>query len=186
MLFAGVYLFLFMNLMHLYFYRFPVYASDGWFFQDRLLAKYIDSTREKSSDLKIRVFSPEPKIIFEEYLFYTNSYNRTTAMDVNSLMAKGEYSFGNLEVVNKCPTDKPKDNETFILDGSLGCNKLSWMYDAVRITRLRDVYENYVIYNDKICKDLKLNRYIPQSAYNNFVVEGMSSQEFCLNWITRL
>ena len=183
---VGLYLLLFANLLHIYFYRFPVYASDGWFFQDRLLAKYIGSVQKKSSDIKIRVFSSEPKIVFEEYLFYSDSYNRTAAKNINSLMAKGEYSSGNLEFINKCPTDKPREDEVYILDNTLACDRLPWMKDPVRITRFRDVYENYLIYNDKLCRDLKLGTYVNQSVYSNFTVEKQSPDMFCLNWITKI
>lgn len=77
------YLISFANLMYIYFYRFPVYASDGWFFQDRELASYIQKTKKVDPNAKIYVFTGEPKIIFEEYLFYSNSYNKNTATRIN-------------------------------------------------------------------------------------------------------
>jgi hypothetical protein len=182
----GIYLLFLANLLHIYFYRFPVYASDGWFFQDRLLARYIHLTSEQYPDSRILVFSSEPKIVFEGYLFYTNLYNKSSAKSVNTLMNRGEYSYNNVTFIDKCPTEKPKEGEVIILDSSLGCDRPPWMKDVVRITRLKDVYENYLIYNDKLCNSLPLGKYVAQSAYANFAVEKESSDKFCLNWITKI
>ena len=174
------------NLMHIYFFRFPVYASDGWFFQDRVLSKYISYTQERYSDAKILVYTPEPKIVFEEYLFYTNSYNKNNVASINIKLNQKVYSFKNLLFSDKCPDNNPERDTVVIIDGSFECKKLSDLTTSVRITRLKDVYENYRIYNDKLCSNLNLARFVSRSAYQDFVIEKQPPNEFCMNWITEI
>ncbi|MCX6704832.1 MAG: hypothetical protein NT162_00635, partial [Candidatus Woesebacteria bacterium] len=174
------------NLLHIYFIRFPIYASDGWFFQDRIVSKYISSSNEAFPDAKIFVYTPEPKIVFEEYLFYTNAYNKNSARSINKRMDAMDYFINNLVFSDKCPSENPYKDSIIIFDATFICKKFSELPNLVRITRLKDVNENYLIYNDKLCKNFELNKYILQSDYRDFSVEKQSSNEFCLNWITKI
>lgn len=181
-----VYFVSFLNLIHIYFFRFPVYASDGWFFQDRVLSKYIIVTQQKFPEAKILVYSPEPKIIFEEYLFYSNKYNGPGIRSINEHLNQKKYTFENVTFTDICPKAVLDKNSVIIFDGTFQCDSLTSLTQLVRITRLKDVYENYIINNDKLCSNLELNKYIPSLAYRNFTVEKQSTNEFCLNWITRI
>ncbi len=174
------------NLLHIYFIRFPVYASDGWFFQDRLLASYISKSESFYPNTKIFIYTPEPKIIFEEYLFYTNSYDKNNAALINKRLDAMDYSVGNLAFSGNCPDENLNKDSIVIFDATFVCKKFSDLTNLVRITRLKDVNENYLIYNDKLCRGLNLNRSIPQSAYQDFAVEKQSRNEFCTNWITKI
>jgi len=181
---AIFYLLSFINLMYIYFIRFPVYASDGWFFQDRVLSNYLRKTKQVYPDAKIYVYTSEPKIIFEEYLFYTNSYTRNNATSINNKLNTMNYSINDIVFTDKCP-GKNIDKESFVIfEGSLACSKTSQDTNPIRITRLKDVLENYLIYNDKLCNGVDLNRYVPQSAYQDFSLERQSINKFCSNWIT--
>ncbi len=181
-----IYLVSVVNLTYIYFFRFPVYASDGWFFQDRVLANYIRKTEQIYPDINIYVYTPEPKIIFEEYLFYTNLYNKDSSEVINQRLDKMDYSINNLVFINSCPDKDFDKNSVTILDGTIVCDKFTPNTKPVRITRLKDVYENYLVYNDKLCSSENLNRYIPLSAYSSFSVEKQPPKQFCLDWITEL
>ena len=184
---AGIYLISFAGLAHLYFLRFPVYASDGWFFQDRVLSTYIKKTQEAFPKQKVIVYTSEPKIIFEEYLFYTDSYNRDNAELINDGLNRVDYYINNkLLFTDICPGKNPDNDSVVIFDGSITCSNLLKLSNLVRITRLRDVFENYLIYNDKLCNNFDPNRYVDPSAYRNFSIEKQNSKEFCHNWITRI
>jgi hypothetical protein len=181
-----IYLVSFANLMHIYFIRFPIYASDGWFFQDRVLTSYIKRVSETNPRTNIVVYSVEPKIIFEEYLFYTDSYDKNNIEPINKQLNIKNYSVGNIVFTDKCPSGSVVKDTTVIFEGSMGCYVLSNLKDLLRISRLRDVHANYYIYGDKICKNLELKSYIPLSAYQDFSVEKQSLNLFCTNWITRI
>lgn len=181
-----IYLISFANLLHIYFFRFPIYASDGWFFQDRVLARYIQLTESSFPASRVEVYTSEPKIIFEEYLFFTNLYNPKTASSVNERMANKDYSIGDISVTDKCPDKFPANNSVIIFDGSFGCSNLAAPADVVRITRFRDVYANYLIYHDVLCKNAVLPRYVSQDSYGNFDVGSQPAEQFCSSWITKI
>jgi hypothetical protein len=183
---AILYLISFINLMYIYFVRFPIYASDGWFFQDRVLSSYIKKSEEAYPNTKIVIYTSEPKIIFEEYLFYTNTYDRSRIRPINKKLDAMDYSIGNVVFTDKCTDKNPDKDSVVIFDDTFRCYVLSHLTDLVRITRLKDVYANYHISNDKLCNSLKLNSYIPLSAYKDFSVEKQSSNVFCLDWITKI
>ena len=83
-----------------------------------------------------------------------------------------------------CPGENINKNSVVIFEGSLTCEKTQELGHPIRITRLKDVLENYLIYNDKLCKNFDLNRYVPQSAYKDFFVEKQTVERFCLDWVT--
>lgn len=183
---AFFYLISLLNLMHIYFFRFPVYASEGWFFQDRILSNYLHKSEELDPSAKFLVYTPEPKIIFEEYLFYNNLYNGSLALVINERLNQKTYYINNIIFSDKCPTVLPDKNSVIIVDGAFECGKLSELKNPVRITRLIDVYENYRIYNDKLCNNLKLGSFVSRLAYQDFAVEKLTPSEFCMNWITEI
>ena len=183
---ALLYLISLVNLLHIYFVRFQIYASDGWFFQDRVLSSYIKKSEEAYPNTKIVVYTVEPKIIFEEYLFYTNKYDRSNIAPINKQLDTKDYSINNVLFTDRCPDKNPVSDTVTIFEGSLGCYTLSNLTDLVRISRLKDVHANYYIYSDKLCKNLELGSYIPLSAYQDFSVEKQSPNKFCLNWITKI
>ncbi|MCL5019948.1 MAG: hypothetical protein M1426_05745 [Patescibacteria group bacterium] len=182
-----IYLLLFINLLHLYFYRFPVYASDGWFLQDRLLSHYLKLSSEKLPAGKTIVITPEPKIVFEEYLFFTNTYQGKNVPLLISRLNDRQYSFNNIVFQNSCPDETLNSDVTVIYDSKIQCKKkLTEDKYPLRITRLQDVYENYLIEQDKICNNQKLARIIPLEAHKNFKIEDQPINSFCRNWITKL
>jgi len=181
-----IYLVSFVNLVHIYFYRFPVYASDGWFFQDRILSRYIYLTQQSYPETKVIVFTPEPKIVFQEHLFYVGGYTETDVESINSKMNQKIYSLGNLSFTSLCPDMDTTESTVLIFDGRIECEHKLSATNPVRITRFIDVYENYLILGDRLCQNLVLDRYVLSGAYTDFGVEKQPKDEFCKRWITRL
>jgi hypothetical protein len=182
---AFIYLVSFVGLMHTYFFRFPVYASDGWFFQDRVLGRYIQLTKAKYPDSSIVVYTSEPKIIFQEYLFFTDGYNKDSVNGINLKMDQKIYSHNGVMFTDQCPATFAQKDLVTIFEGSFKCERTAFK-NPLRITRLKDVHENYLIYNDKICQDTRVGRYVFQEAYRNFEVEKLDVASFCQNWITEI
>jgi 4-amino-4-deoxy-L-arabinose transferase-like glycosyltransferase len=189
LLLAGVgivYLLFFINLMHLYFNRFPVYASDGWFFHERTLSRYVQLTSEKYSNSRIIVTTFEPKIVFEEYLFYTNNYQGEKIKDINEKMTRGDYSYGNVSFTEKC-LDKNLDRNTiWISETTSNCQISSKEPNVLRITRFRDINENYLIKGDMLCRNFPLAGYVSPTVFGNMELEKQDASLFCQNWITKL
>lgn len=183
----AVYGLMFANLMHTYFFRFPVYASDGWFYQDRIMANYINLAAKEFPDKNIVVVSFEPKIVFQEYLFYTNGYeDKESVTGVNNNMSKDKYFYKNVFFIDQCPISGKKDKDTiYMYDRLMECveyesPKLS------RITRFQDVLAMYLIENDELCNDFEQRRYVHPEAYSSFDIENKSAKEFCTDWIVKV
>ncbi len=172
-----IYLLFFANLLHLYFYRFPVYASEGWFFQDRILSQYLNLVQENFPDKKIVVSTFETKIIFHEYSFYTNKPNN---------LVKNKFVDGGVSFVGDCFEDEDLPPDTvWIFDGKLNCrNQTDIGYS--RITRLYDNFSLYMIKNDILCSEFHQGQYVHPEAYRNFEVEKMDVEKFCTSFIARI
>lgn len=171
-----VYALLFSNMLYLYFFRVPVYASEGWFFQDRVLSNYIQRDNKKTI-----VVTFEPKIIFEEYLYYSGQYTHDNIAQINSNLDQKKYEFGNIVFSGDCPQET---DDLLIVDPLTRCHPD--IANPLRITRFKDVYENYLIYNDTLCKDFELSNYVSPEAFKNFSVEKQTPQKFCQSWVTKL
>jgi hypothetical protein len=180
---AILYIALFANLMHIYFFRFPVYASDGWFYQDRILSRYINLVQEQTPGTKVLVSVPEPKIIFQEYLFFNNLYNSETVKEINGRMDGKDYSLNNVIFTDSCP-EEADPSSVFITDPSMNCDLPE--NGKIRITRFKDLLENYIISGDTLCKNWQLGAYVSPMAFTNFNLEGQDSEQFCKNWLTKL
>lgn len=179
------YALLFINLLHLYFYRFPIYASDGWFFQDRTLSRYVQLTSAKYPNARIIVTTFEPKIIFQQYLFFTRAYHGQMVADINKKMSRQDYSYGNVTFTNLC-LDKLDANVVWISDSLSRCQNLPKTKDTLRLTRFKDVYENYLIKQDLLCQSQPLGSYVSPIVFQNMEIEKQPEDKFCQNWITRL
>jgi hypothetical protein len=182
----GIYLVSFLNILHIYFFRFPVYASDGWFYQDRLLSRYIEIADLKKPIKDVYVYSSEPRITFEEYLFYSNLYkDKQSALMINRNIDSGIYSFGNIHFSSECPKEEAlKDKSVRIYDVLLNCRVDKTK--VLRITRFQDVAEKYLIENDDVCNGLTFSTYVNSSAFRNFDISIQTEKTFCNNWITKL
>lgn len=182
-----IYVLFFVNLLHTYFYRFPVYASDGWFYQDRLLSYYIELTKKNYAGNKVVVSTHQPKIVFQEHLFFTGRYDDSfEVVQINESLAKGKFSYGGVDFVSTCLEKEDIDESTvWIYESSMDCD-VAEKEGQLRITRLKDVYANYLIQNDKVCQGVSVPRYVSPVSYRNFAVEGSAKEEFCSSWITKI
>jgi len=177
---------LFANLMHTYFYRFPVYASDGWFYQDRLMSRYIGLITDKFPEKEIVIVTFEPKILFQEYLFYSDNYNDTESISsINYKMNNGNFQVNNVQFISSCKDVERETSKVVIYDGFLNCVEQEDT-DVSRITRFRDTYAKYQIKNDLLCSQYELSGYVHPVSYLDFEVETQSTEAFCKSWITRL
>jgi hypothetical protein len=149
------------------------------------LSRYIQLTTGEDPSTKIYVYSSEPKITYEEFLFFTNNYNNNSAKIINNRLNSGVYLFENVLFLAECPPVSSLDTNTIqIIDPLLGCNidKKS----TLRITRFQDVLEKYLIKGDFICGKFQLNTYVTPKAFENFNVGNEDSETFFRNWITKL
>lgn len=179
----SVYTISFINLVYIYFFRFPLYASDGWFFQDRVLSRYL--ALAKGRNKKIFIITHEPKIIFEEYLFFNNLYHGQRVSSINQLLDEKEYSYNKITFTEDCPDNIDKDT-IYALSYQIDCPILkNKNQNPLRIANIKENQELYVLFNDDICTDVALNEYNIPTNLEDFEIEKMSRHDFCQKWITQ-
>jgi len=171
-----------LNFLQLYFLRYPIYASEGFFLSDRILANYVYRAKLANPDADILVVSSEPKIIFEEYLFFNNLYAKNTVELINSKMKLQDFSWDGVTFSDICPNEI--DNSKIVItDQRYNCQEKE-SGDA-GIVQLSDAGLTYLIKNDALCQEFELRGYYFPQSMRELKIEKLSKEKFCQSWITR-
>lgn len=181
LLITGVlYLFLVLNFLNIYFYQFPL---RGYFdFHVRLLAKYTALANLEGKE--VTIYSPSTPDIFKKYLFYSNSYNKDTYLQIRKNYKSEKFKFQNINFVG-CDRRIDPTLETSIIIYDSNCGTLPKEVKHLAIPRLSDGGESYQIFNDKICEGFNLKRYPQNIKIDDFAIESQNSQKFCETFITK-
>lgn len=178
---GGLYLLLILNFLNIYFYQFPL---RGYFdFHVRLLSKYATLASIKGKE--VTIYSPSAPDIFKKYLFYSNSYNKDTYLQVRKIYKSEKFKFQNITFAGCDRTIDPA-YKTNIIIYDFNCGSLSKEVKHLAIPRLSDGGQSYQIYNDKICNGFNLKRYPQNIGIKDFAIEDLSTQKFCETFITSL
>lgn len=172
-----LYIFSTINFLSVYFTEAPKQA--GIFnFPERVAARYI---KESSQFSHVTVLSSDPAISYRNYIFYSSSYNKDTAQEINSHLTKrsrDNYTLPNINFVS-CTGVTPPEGDTIVQEGRCylkGSGNL-------RIPDLAGMTSAYTIYNDRLCRNTKQNLYQTLSV-SHLNVEAMGTNNFCRNLIT--
>lgn len=175
-----IYAILLTNFAVHYFYQLP-YKSGLFDFPNRHLSRYL--VLAKSDSNAITIYSNETKRLFKNYLFYSNVYNRETVTQINERFMSQNYSF---ETITFMPCEKfpkaPPKNEVIIIAGD--CDIEYDKASSINIPFLKDGGAVYKIYNDSLCKNIKLHRYVSNLTLESFSLEKLDKKDFCTTFIT--
>lgn len=172
-------MYLFGNFVLLYFFHLPL-QHNFFSFPNRLLARYV--TLSETNTLPIKIYSPTPKAEFQQYLFYSNAYNKNTVSAVAQAMKTNKFILGNISFLSCNSMEKKLDRDALILIHANCKNR----YRDIHLTlpQLSDSGEVYAIYNDHLCQDWPLKRYANQFTFPDLSVEKLSASQFCQTFIT--
>lgn len=179
-----IYLFSVANFLNLYFTRYPIYNSEGFFFSNKVLSRYLDLNLTKNSTSQILISATEPRILFEKLLFYSNLYNKETALGFNQKIAQGDFSYKSIKFINKCDQSIATSSGTYIYEAKMECNKQ--VQPTTRILSPADAGSLFIIKNDKLCNSYGLSRYPRINKIPELDVYGLSEGDFCKTWISFL
>ncbi len=177
-LFLGRFLFV-------YFFQYPIYASDAYGFSKKVLSSYIERSLRIASP--VTVYSNAPNAVFKQYLFSSNAYSKDNADSVALLMRRPTYSFGSIHFAS-CLEPGPKlPNHTYIMETGL-CEKHipPAVLQHVSISLLADGGEVYKIYNDALCSGYQLQRYPRHITLRDLRIDILSNQDFCQQLISSI
>lgn len=170
------------NFLNLYFTRYPVYASEGFFLSNKTLSRYIDLSLDNTSG-KIIISTTEPRIIFEKFLFYNNLYTGYDQIqEINNDIKNKKYMFENVEFIDKCLENKNSENIVWIYESKLNC--LNNSQEVSKISSPADGGSQWVINNDILCRDYLKNSYPKVRGLFDFNIYEMNKKDFCEKWIS--
>jgi len=178
-IFIFIYLLLFINYLTIYFIRYPIYQSEGFFMSRRLLANYLN--HEQKQNRPIEIITNEPEAIFRNYLYFTNQYNyRNFSKIQNQYLQhpdKRNFEWETIKITDRIPKNILPDI-TYITDADItfsDIQKFQYIY------HLGDYHPIFNIYQGKICSPTTLNTvyYI-----SDLKVEKLSLDIFCRKYIS--
>ncbi len=174
---GAIYFFSMINFLSVYFTEAPRQA--GIFnFPERVAARYI---KESSSYSHVTILSSDPAISYRNYIFYSQSYTKDTAHEINTNLTKrsrDDYTLPNIRFVS-CTGVTPPSTDTIVQEGRCylkGSGNL-------RISELAGMTSAYTIYNDRLCRNVTLNPFQTLSI-SSLNVEGRAINNFCRALIT--
>lgn len=184
LLLFGLYAVQFLNFANIYFFRIPIYNSEAFNFSSRVISRYISLSTNPSGG-SIVVISPEAGSLFENYLLYTNSYDRKSARQIAQLFREKKYELGNVKFVTPCPQNiESLKDKTIIVTQDINCN-LTYS-SHLTIQHPSDAHTLFKILNDKLCSKYQLSSYPNDISFSDFSVEKLPEGRFCEKFITNL
>ena len=177
-----LYLFQLGNFLTIYLFENPIYNSEQFVFQYRILSSYLD--RAAQSKRNIMVFTNEPKAVFEQYLFYTNTYNEKTDSMIKHSSTGSTFHYGTL-TIKACEKTKPSNENTTYIVNYVSCGKqVASEAASLTIPQISDGAITNKIYHDSLCSAYEVPLYPSSFTLNDFLVENLSNQKFCQTFIT--
>ena len=177
------YFFQLFNFLNIYFFRNPIYNSEGFGFSNRILANYINIT--KLNARRILIITGNKLSAFKRYLFYSGFYNHETLPLVQEMIHKGKYKWENVYFLSKCPQNLVLNKKDVVIlsPGSDCLNEEEYSY-WLGIAQLSDGGEVFRIINDPVCYQFNLGRYPSGIKLADFKVEELEVQQFCQKFIS--
>lgn len=177
----GSYIILLGNFINIYFFQLPL-QHNFYNFPDRLLSQYISLA--KSTEKSILIYTPDPRGKFQEYLFYTNTYNKDSVHLVTTALQNRKYKLGKVSFVS-CDKGITTVNTKAIVVTHIECD-MAIPGGMHSIPELSDSGAVYKISNDSVCSKYNLKSYITGSRFtlSDFNLDQMATSQFCETFIT--
>ena len=178
-----MYVILFLNFINIYLFRFPIYNSEGPDLSSRVMSRYVTLV---SANQKVTVYTNEPDALYKDYLFYSNTYNKSTTPLVAKNFRDRNFSLGNVSFKTGCPDGKTiLAKLPIVIAVSSSCNSGTISNtDFIQIPQLNDSAPVYKIYFDSLCNKYPFGRFTTIFSIFDFNIEKISEEKFCKNFIT--
>lgn len=183
---VALYLIQLLNFLNIYFFRNPIYNSEGFGFNQRVLAKYLNLVKPQAQKISV-VGAADSLSILKRYLFYSGIFEKNDLSLIRDIIASGDYHWENIYFFPKCPKDLMiNEGKIIILLPEANClPKENYPY-WLSISQLGDGGEIAQIYGDPVCHQFDLSRYPVGIEFNDFKVEELSAARFCEKFISDL
>ncbi len=173
-----LYIISFIFFLNIYFFRYPIYQSEGFFFGRRLVSNYIRLSPNK----KIIVISPEPDSLFRTHLFNNNLFKKTNIKEISSQYQKQDrnnFIYQNIIFTKQIPETFDK-NTIYIIDKQ---SNFTPPQNVLVINKLNDPANLFYILNDTLCNSYKLDNYVHDLHFSDLNINRLDPSQFCQKYI---
>lgn len=181
--FFSLYLWQIANFGHLYFLRNPIYNSEGMAFSSRVLAHYLNLSRQEKTN--VFVLSDNPLGSLKSFLFYTGEFGGHKPSLLLAKSESGDYVFENLVFSNNKESVSYQKG-VVILDKDFDFFINNKNRPHLSISQLSDGGERFLIINDVLCSRVVLNSFPSQIRFSDFRVEKVNQNRFCEKFISKV
>jgi len=179
-----LYLIQFLNFLNIYFFRNPIYNSEGFGFSQRVMVNYLKQAKSKNK--KVIVVGGNSLDVLKHYLFYQQNFNQDSLVRVREMIASGQYHWESIYFLPKCPQSfSVGEKETLILlPGNDNCLSEKKLAHRLSISQLGDGGEVLKIFNDSLCSVYELYPYSFGLKFSDFKIEELPLENFCQKFIS--
>jgi len=182
-IFVFIYLLLFLNFIDLYFYKYPIYQSEGFFMSRQTLSRFLQMESSKSPS--IVVVTSEPEAVYRNYLYFSKQYNYQNYQQISSqytLHPGARYfKWGNITITDEPPQTKEKDT-VYIVDQNISNYPFSSEKHLV-ISTLGDRLPLYKIYFSQSCASTIFPVLQPKLNMTDLNLEKLTHEDFCKKYL---
>ena len=178
----GGYLLLVAQFFYEYFFRYPIYGTEGKYFAERVLGEYIRRTPKSRT---VSVYADEKYFVFLEILLTANLITADTMQELQHSLQSGRYAVANFTVDTAClPSGLDWNTTTVVTDSTtVACEDNQSLTDfqsspSSAIASLIDSGAIFTVYNDQLCAQHELGNSLFVRK-NVFDFSKLSDQEFC-------
>lgn len=184
LIFVLIYLILFLNFVDLYFYKYPVYQSEGFFMSRQILSQFLQLESAKSDS--IMVITSEPEAVYRNYLYFSKQYNYQNYQQISSeytLHPGARYfEWGNITITDQSPETRKKDT-VYIIDNYISNYPFS-SEKHLTISTLGDHLPIYKIYFSQSCVSLSLSDDLKKLTMTDLGLDKLSLTDFCQKFVS--
>jgi len=101
-------------MMYVYLFQYPIYQPDGFSYTNR----QVSELTIKNQGRKISVITNQPETMFKNYIFYSNSYNTKTNLEISmAYKNRNQISFNDINFIDIAP-EISDPNTIYIIEKS--------------------------------------------------------------------
>ena len=178
------YTLLFLNFIDIYFFRYPIFQSEGFNFSRRLLSRYLSLESTKSPI--ISVLAKEPESLFRNYLFFNNLVTRENLNQISEIYQHSQkrqhFIWKNILITGNLADINPQG----VVISDIDITDPKYLSsDKFSIARLSDPGEIFNIYRGITCSSAKLDPFTHHLNFTDFNLEFLPENQFCQKFIIK-
>lgn len=178
------YTILFLNFIDIYFFRYPIFQSEGFNFSRRLLSRYLSLESTKSPI--ISVLAKEPESLFRNYLFFNNQITRGNLNQISETYQHSQkrqhFVWENILITSNLADINPQG----VVISDIDITDPKYLSsDKFSIARLSDPGKIFNIYRGITCSSTKLDPFTHNLNFTDFNLEFLPENQFCQKFIIK-